>query len=67
MSHFLLSGHSSYTSFMYSDLVVTPSEVKAGSNVTVKVTVENVGQTDGHEVGLAIVIANYSLIHLCMQ
>ncbi|CAI8019313.1 Probable beta-glucosidase D [Geodia barretti] len=40
----------SYTSFMYSDLVVTPSEVKAGDNVTVKVTVENVGKLDGYEV-----------------
>ena len=39
---------------MYSDLVVTPSEVKAGDNVTVKVTVENVGKLDGYEVGVGM-------------
>ena len=36
---------------MYSDLVVTPSVVKAWDiNITVKVTVENVGKLDGDEV-----------------
>ena len=42
--------HRSYTTFMYSDLVVSPSTVKAGDNVTVKVAVENVGNMDGYEV-----------------
>ena len=42
----------SYTSFFYSDLVVSPSTVKAGSNVTVKVSVANTGQYDGDEVGV---------------
>ena len=53
LPHHALSTLSSYTSFMYSDLVVTPSEVKAGGNVTVKVTVQNTGSVDGHEVGVA--------------
>ena len=42
----------SYTSFFYSDLVVSPSTVKAGTNVTVKVSVANTGQYDGDEVGV---------------
>jgi beta-glucosidase len=40
----------SYTTFSYSDLVVSPSLVKAGDNVTVKVTVQNTGPLDGDEV-----------------
>lgn len=39
----------SYTAFTYSDLVI-PSEITAGENVTVRVTVKNSGQYEGDEV-----------------
>ena len=39
----------SYTTFNYSDFVV-PKTVKAGENVTIQVTVTNMGLFDGDEV-----------------
>ena len=33
---------------------MTPATVKAGSNVTVKVTVHNTGSVDGDEVGVVM-------------
>jgi beta-glucosidase len=39
----------SYATFSYSNLVI-PSQVKAGENVNVKVTVTNTGKSDGDEV-----------------
>ena len=48
----------SYSRFMYSDLSVTPSVVKAGSDVTVSVTVKNMGPYDGDEVTQVGLIEN---------
>ena len=42
--------YSSYTTFKYSDLSITPSTTHEGDNVTVTVTVTNTGQMDGDEV-----------------
>ena len=44
----------SYSKFTYSDLVVSPSSIKPGDNVTVKVTVKNIGSRDGDEVGVVM-------------
>ena len=41
----------SYTQFSYSDLVLSPTKVKAGQNVTVTFKIENIGFMDGQEVG----------------
>ena len=41
---------SSYTTFKYSDLKITPTTVKAGQNVTVSVTVTNTGSRVSDEV-----------------
>ena len=41
---------SSYTTFKYSDLKITPTTVKAGQNVTVSVTVTNTGSRASDEV-----------------
>ncbi len=40
----------SYTTFEYSDLKVTPAQIKAGESVTVEVTVKNTGDREGAEV-----------------
>ena len=48
--------HSSYTTFMYSDLFLSPSDVNAGRNLTVKVTVQNTGGVDGYEVSVIHII-----------
>ena len=40
----------SYTQFAYSQLIVTPSEAKICSNISVSVVVENVGDKEGDEV-----------------
>jgi beta-glucosidase len=40
----------SYTKFEYSNLKITPAEIKAGEKVTVSVDVQNVGDRKGDEV-----------------
>ena len=40
----------SYTQFAYSQLIVTPSEAKICSDISVSVVVENVGDKEGDEV-----------------
>ena len=40
----------SYSQFQYSNLKVSPATIKAGQNVTVDVTVANVGSVAGDEV-----------------
>ena len=40
----------SYTTFKYSDLKIEPTTVKAGQNVTVSVTVTNIGSRISDEV-----------------
>ena len=57
------SRFSSYTTFSYSNLVVSPSAIIAGENVTVKVTVSNTGNVDGDEVG---VVMTSSLVGVAM-
>ena len=44
--------YSSYTTFKYSDLSITPTTAKPGDNITVTVTVTNTGNMDGDEVRL---------------
>ena len=44
------SSFSSYTNFSYSNLLVTPGTVHGTENVSVTVTVSNVGKMDGDEV-----------------
>ena len=41
----------SYSQFKYSDLVVTPAQVKPGDNITVTVNVYNLGPYNSDEVG----------------
>ncbi len=41
---------SSYTTFQYSNLAVTPATISAGQNVSVKVSVMNTGSMSGDEV-----------------
>ena len=43
--------YSSYTTFKYSDLSITPTTIHGGDNVTVTAMVTNAGQMDGDEVG----------------
>ena len=40
----------SFTHFKYSDLNIEPATIKAGENVTVSVTVTNIGERDADEV-----------------
>ena len=58
------SPRSSYTTFSYSDLVVSPSSVKAGDNVTLKVTVQNTGRMDGDEVSKMTVAVNHTSVNV---
>jgi beta-glucosidase len=40
----------SYTTYTYSHLIVTPSKIKFGENVTIKIDVKNTGQYAGEEI-----------------
>ena len=45
--------------------MVSPSSIKAGDNVTVKVTVKNTGKMDGDEVGVVMTSPQMLLVHSC--
>jgi len=40
----------SFTSFTYSSLVITPSEVKVPTNITIRTSISNVGRYSSDEV-----------------
>ncbi len=44
----------SFTLFNYSNIIVKPSSIKAGENVSIAVSVTNIGNRDGDEVSVII-------------
>ena len=51
----------SYSAFKYTNLQVTPTSLVAGNNVSVKVTVQNVGLYDADEVSYSCSSLSLSL------
>ena len=53
----------SYTTFMYSDLMLTSSAIQVGQQIGVQVTVQNTGLVSADEVGYKLEIV-YKLLHV---
>ena len=51
---------------MYSDLFLSPSDVNAGRNLTVKVTVQNTGSVDGYEVSVIHMMIATAYTTMCV-
>ena len=53
----------SYTSFQYSELIVTPKVIRAGDNVSVTVSIENTGGINGDEVSVGNIYYSSDRLH----